>query len=249
MSDNQNNSYRNWQFFFYSVLCAVLLYHTGCAPKFPKEIKEYYYPIEDLDEGLVYRYQSTTNGLAELDHYWFFKGHDVEEGIHFTGQYYDHNKMILQYFRQHITTSGALLDEYRLYTEDSIAQIIPVNVVYNNVFPFIVKDSSSIYLYKLQYSNPRDSSINVIVRNRSYGGESEWHHNGKTYPAIRINLLEQIENEKDGVLVIDLKGYEIYAEGIGLVYTERITSDGSTHLVDELVDRISISDFEKLESP
>ena len=136
------------------------------------------------------------------------------------------------------------MNEYRIYTKDSIAQVIPVELVYNNVFPFIIKDTISVYLYKLNYTNPADSSINTIVHNRNYGGTTEWVHNGKTYPAIRIDILEQIQNDNNGVLTIDLKGYEIYAKGIGLVYTERITRDGSTHIIDRLIDRYSMSDFE-----
>lgn len=244
MSDNSQRRGRNWQFTLFSVLCFCLLYLTGCRPEFPKEIKEYYYPVDDLDEGLVYHYQSTTNDLAGLDHYWFFKGHNINEDKQFTGQYYDHNKRVLQYFRQYISTSGALMDEYRLYTSDTLAQVIPVEVIYGNVFPFTVRDSTAVYLYKLKYTNPIDSSLNTIVRNRNFGGITEWTFNGKTYPAVRIEILEQIENDKNGVLTIDLKGYEIYAKDIGLVYTERITRDGSTHLIDRLVDRIPMTEFE-----
>ena len=80
MSDNHNLPYRNWQLTLFSVLCFALVYHTGCATEFPKEIKDFYYPVDDLDEGLVYHYQSTTNDLPTLDHYWFFKGHDIDNG-------------------------------------------------------------------------------------------------------------------------------------------------------------------------
>ena len=244
MSDNHKYPSRKWHLALFSVLCFCLLYHTSCTPEFPKEIKDFYYPVNDLDEGLVYHYKSTTNDLPALAHYWFFKGHNLKQGKQLTGQYYDHNKQVLQYFRQDITSSGALMNEYRIYTKDSIAQVIPVELVYNNVFPFIIKDTISVYLYKLNYTNPADSSINTIVRNRNYGGTTEWVHNGKTYPAIRIDILEQIQNDNNGVFTIDLKGYEIYAKGIGLVYTERITRDGSTHIIDRLIDRYSMSDFE-----
>jgi len=244
MSDNYKLPHRIWQFILFSVSCFCLIYLTSCNPEFPKEIKEFYYPVDDLDEGLVYHYQSTTNDLTGLDHYWFFKGHYLDRGKQLTGQFYNHNKQVLQYFRQSINSTGALMEEYRLYTEDTLAQVIPVEVIYDNVFPFVIKDSTAIYLYKLKYTNPVDSSLNTIVRNRNYGGTTEWIHNGKTYPAIQINLLEQIENDKNGVLTIDLKGYEIYAKGIGLVYTERISRDGSTHLIDRLVDRIPMSSFE-----
>jgi len=178
-----------------------------------------------------------------LDHYWFFKAHDINSSKQLTGQFYDHNRQTLQFFRQNITSSGALLDEYRLYTNDSIAQIIPVEVLYNNVYPFSLVDTFAVYLYKLRYISPQDSSINTITRNRQYGGTTEWTHNGKTYPAIRMDILEQIGNDMNGVLTIDLKGYEIYAKGIGLVYTERITKDGSNHMIDQLVDRLTMEAF------
>ena len=244
MSDNHKYSYRNWHLALFFCFCFCLFYHTSCTPEFPKEIKEFYYPVNDLDEGLVYHYESTTNDLPALANYWFFKGHNLEDGKQLTGQYYDHNKHILQYFRQDINSSGALMNEYRIYSEDSIAQVIPVDLIYNNVFPFTVNDTTSVYLYKLSYTNPTDTSINTIVRNRNYGGNTEWEHNGKIYPAIQMDVLEQIQNDKNGVLTIDLKGYEIYAKGIGLVYTERITRDGSAHIIDRLVDRIPMSQFE-----
>jgi len=243
MTDIHKRPYTNWHIWLsVSLVCCVISFVT-CTSKFPLDIKDFYYPVEELQEGLVYHYSSTNNNQDGLDHYWFFKAHDINNSKQLTGQFYDHNRQTLQFFRQNITTSGALLEDYRLYTSDSIAQTIPVKVLYNNVFPFSISDTTAVYLYKLEYINPQDSSINTITRNRRYGGEREWTHNGKTYPAIRIEILEQISNDLNGVLTIDLKGYEIYAEGIGLVYTERISNDGSSHMIDQLVDRVTMEDF------
>ncbi len=224
-------------------MCLFLIYHTGCQPEFPKEIKQFYYPVDQLDEGLVYHYKSTTNDMKALDQYWFFKGNNLKNNSQFTGRYYNHHKQMLQYFSQNINKSGALLDEYQLYTTDSNSEVIPVDILYNNVFPFEIKDTSAVYLYKLQYTSSADSSITTIIRNRRYSGQLDWEYRGLSYPAVQMALLEQIQNDKNGVITIDLKGYEIYAKGIGLVYTERFTQDGSTHIVDRLIDRISPSDF------
>ena len=244
MSDNNTKQSIYWHIPTYVLCCIILLGLTKCRADFPKDIAEFYYPVNLLDEGLVYHYKSTTNDMDPLDQYWFFKGHQITDSQQLTGQFYDHNKQILQYFRQTINKSGVLMDEYRLYSNDTIADIIPVEVLYNNVYPFQVKDTTSIYLYKLQYVNPADSSINTIVRNRRYSGTTTWEHNGKTYDAIQFNVLEQIQNDRDGVVKIDLKGYEIYAKGIGQVYTERVTQDGTTRIVDQLVDRIPMEAFE-----
>lgn len=243
MSEASKRSYINWHnsFLLAATYCLIIL--SACSSDLPLDIKEYYYPVDQLQDGLVYQYISTNNGQDGLDHYWFFKAHDVDQAKHLTGQFYNHNRQTLQFFRQKITPSGALLDEYRLYTEDSIAQTIPVEVLYNNVYPFAIADTTAVYLYKLKFTNPQDSSINTITRNRRFGGETEWTFNEKTYPAIRMEILEQISNDLDGVLSIDLKGYEIYAKGIGLVYTERISRDGSSHMIDRLVDRVTMESF------
>lgn len=248
MSDTIQRYYTDWHISS-AIFGILLICITGCNSKLPLEIKDFYYPIDELSEGLVYQYNSTTNGQVSLAHYWFLKAHNIDGNNQLTGQFYDHNRDVLQYFRQNITPSGAILDEYRLYTSDSIAQTIPVEVIYNNVYPFSITDTSAVYLYKLRYEDPSDNSSNTIVRNRRYGGESQWEFNGKTYSAIKIEILEQIISELDGAITIDLKGYEIYAEGIGLVYTERITRDGSTHIIDSLVDRIKMEDFEKSLNP
>jgi len=238
MSDNQKHLYRKWHWVVFSSLCFCLLYLTSCTPEFPKEIKEFYYPIDQLEEGLVYHYESSINDAPKTDEYWVFKTHNLDNKVALTGQFYNTNKTVEQYFRQLITTSGALLEEYRLYRNDSIVHTIPVEVIYNNVFPFAIQDTNAVFLYKLKYTNPADSSINTIIRNRRYAGTTIWEHNGKTYEAIQINILEQFQNDNNGVLTIDFKGYEIYAKEIGLVFTERFSEDGGTHLIDQLIDRI-----------
>ena len=243
MSESFVQCHKLWHVACYSLFLGVTMFTMSCQSEFPKSTEEYYYPINELQEGLVYHYHATINNAPTTNQYWFFKSHDINDQKQLTGQFYDENKSVQQYFRQQINPSGALLDEYRLYSGDSIVQSTSVEILYNNVFPFEAKDTLSVYLYKLRYTNPADSSINTITRNRRYQRPTEWEHNGKTYDAIQIALMEQIDNDKEGVISIQLKGYEIYALGIGLVYTERISQDGSTRLVDRLVDRIPMDNF------
>ncbi|MBT8219457.1 MAG: hypothetical protein KJP00_06520 [Bacteroidia bacterium] len=247
MSENLFCNYHLWQNIFFALLSIIITSSMlGCKGQFPKNIKDYYYPINDLSDGLVYQYTTTNSDQQSVSNYWYFKSNIINDTIHFTGQYYDAKKTVGQFFRQSITDQGAIYKDYNFYVyNDSSdqASVIQLQIHYASAFPFQVKDTTSIYLYKLSFIAPADSSLNTITRNRRFVGEEEWEHNGKVYPAIRIKLLERIENDRQGVLTIDFKGYEIYAKGIGLVYTFR-SSENGTRIEDRLIDRVLMSDFQ-----
>lgn len=223
----------------------IISFLNACNESFPIRTESFYYPLNELNEGLVYHYQTKTNDQPQVSSYWYFKTNNINDTLYLSGQYYDGLKSVRQLFIQKCLTNIAELQDYTLFLpSDTNGQVLPVrvDVQYSNAFPFLIKDTLSVYLYKLSFISPVDSAINTITRNRRFLKKEEWSFNGKVYPAIKIRLLERIENDIDGVLTIDLKGYEIYAKGIGLVYSLREGEDG-TRIEERLVDRMLMDDF------
>lgn len=246
MSDYSVSHISIWQYGVFGFFLCVIGFSLGCNRSTPQSIDRFYYPVNDLNEGLVYHYQTITKDQPPISSYWLFKSNIINGEIQFTGQYYDATKTVGQFFRQRIVSTGALLEDYKFYVgRDTSDHVLPIDVEidYPNAFPFEVYDTIGVYLYKLSFIAPGDSSINTIIRNRRFVGYESWNHNGKSYPAIKFRLLERIENDNNGVLTIDMKGYEIYAEGIGLVFSKKESMDG-TSIEERLIERMKVEEFQ-----
>lgn len=221
----------------------TLIAVIGCGPS-QESLKSYYYPT-DLPDGLVYQYLSSMNDTPQESYYWFFKPHIIDEQEHFTGQYYDAHGTVQQFFRQSADSGGFEMEAYTLYEGEPLDPTA-VEIIHDDVFPFYPRDTMSVYVYKVRYTSQLDSSITTITRNRRYTGHVEWLFNGKSYDAIQFKLQERIENDKNGVITIDFRGHEIYAEGIGLVRSIRSSDEGNIKIVDELTDRLEMKKFETM---
>jgi len=140
-----------------------------------------------------------------------------------------------------------LLEELFLYQSDSTDKQtrIPVEIVAGNNFPFEVQDSLGIFLYNIQWFSPADSSTNTLIRNRRYLGRTTYEFEGKEYAAIEFGVRELIENEQEGFLKIELKGKEIYAQGLGLVYTHKEAIDSGFEQTYQLYARYPMMELEK----
>lgn len=240
MSDMIQHHYQfcHWKWLSILITASILV---GCKSS-PDSLKSFYFPLNTSD-GLVYQYQRTTNGNASDTYYCFYKSHLLDGQKHFTGQYYEADGRVSQFYRQMVDDGGIEMESYLLYEADTLDPTT-VKVVHDDIFPFYPSDTMSVYLYRVSYESKLDSSVTTITRNRRYIGKESWTHNQKTYEAIRFGLLERIENDKNGVVTIDLKGHEIYAKDVGLVYLERKSDEGALTLIDQLVDRIEMTEFE-----
>ncbi|MEM9848292.1 MAG: hypothetical protein AAF847_10410 [Bacteroidota bacterium] len=230
---------------FSLVLCAALIW-TQCSFDGTTNIKTYYFPLHDLYNGMVYEYNGVDNENLP-PYYWFYRSIDQEESTFLTGMYYDYTFTPQQFIREEKIKNGMLLEELFLYETDTIGkqEQIPVNIAAGNAFPFEVKDSLGIFLYNINWYSPKDSMNYTLVRNRSYQGKTTYEYQGKSYRAITFKVRELVETEQEGFLKVELTGEEIYAEGIGLVYTSKKALDGGYEQTYQLKDTYTMEALEQ----
>jgi len=191
---------------------------------------DYYYPIEDLSDGMVYSYESV-GPLPQPPHYWFYRSVQTTDSLVLTSTYYSADFEPRQFVNERIVESGSLMRDLRLYTPTSGAsETIIANVLAPAMFSFEEPDTSRILVNAVSFrQNPKkdESAEYTLTRNRRFVKDTSYTLSGKPVPSQLWSVRELTEQDSLGVLAIESQAVEIYANGIGLVYRERMYSDGS----------------------
>jgi hypothetical protein len=234
--------------FGFGVLCLLLA--AACSGDGKRDIRDYYFPIEELRNGKVYEYD-LAQGDSSSPEYWFYRSLQRDSGLFLAGTYYDSRFQIGQIVREKIVDNGSLARGYFLYEADfETGKQIQTTAVIEapNVFPFKVKDSTGVFRFRLRYHPAADTTATIyLIRNRLFLGDAPaFEFQGETYPCIRFGLLEVIGNEKEGIAEIKGKGEEWYAKGLGLVYYRKtFGSKGQVKFEYRLKDIFPMSELEK----
>jgi hypothetical protein len=212
-----------------------------------RDIRDYYFPVKELTDGLVYEYRPVGND-AMAPAYWYYRSLIFEDSVFLTGTYYEYNLLPLQFTREEMVSNGMLLEEMYLYEQDSTGKQVrtEVDIVAGNVFPFEVRDPGGIFLYRVEWESPLDPGARTtLIKNRRYLGDTTFIYKEKTYDAVRFEVRELLEYDKEGVFEKEYAGTEIYAEGLGLVYYRKEISPDLT-LEYALADRYPMERLEEL---
>lgn len=236
-------------FRFWVVIGIALMCLAACNGLGKRDIKAYYFPISELRKGLVYEYEVTQNGVSSSE-YWYYRSFLRDSGIFLTSTHYNQFFQIGQISREKIVESGALAREYFLYEPDSVSggQIqTRALITAPDIFPFQVKDSTSVFLFSVNFHPPDDSLATVyVVRNRRFLGEAPAYEVlDKKLPCIRFGLHEAIGNEKEGSTDIEGIGEEWYAKGIGLVWYRKTYGSGSLQIEGRLLRIFPMTELEQ----
>lgn len=196
---------------------------TSCREGGPKDIRDYYFPLKQLEEGLVYEYQPVfQDSLTPV--YWYYRSFLRDDGVFLTGTYYEYNLIPLQLVREELVKNGMLLQDLFLYEADSTGRQLrtTAEVLAGNAFPFQVSDSSGVFLYKIRWNPPSDTAaVITLIKNRRYLRDTVIAYEEKKYDALVFGVRELLEYDKDGVFEQEYGGREVYAKGLGLVYYEK----------------------------
>ena len=228
-------------------LLLLMMSIMACGPNGQKDIRDYYFPLKKLTEGLVYEYRSVgQDSLSPV--FWYYRSFIQDEGVFLTGTYYEYDLNPLQLVKEELVSNGMLLDDLFLYMPDSTGrqQRLDVEVLAGNAFPFTVSDSSGIFLYKVRFEDPNEKGhTTTLIKNRRYLGETTYTFQGKEYQAIRFEVRELIEDNSltEGGIEPQFDGEEIYAKGLGLVYYEKDLGDQTIAFA--LADRYPMAQLEK----
>lgn len=205
----------------------LLLALTSCRGDGVKDIRNHYFPLRELKEGLVYEYQPVGNDSL-TPAYWYYRSFFTEDGIFLTKTYYEYELVPLQLSREEVVSNGMLLASLNLYETDSTRrqQKVPAEVLSGSAFPFQVRDSTGVFLYKVRWQPLSDPEATItLIKNRRYVKDTTVVYEGKTRDAVVFNIQELVEHDKEGVFEYKYSGREVYAEGIGLFYYAKKVAD------------------------
>lgn len=225
----------------------LLLMALACNPTNRKDIRDYYFPLKQLTNGLVYEYRPLgQDSLSPA--YWYYRSFIQDEGIYLTGTYYEYDLNPLQLVREELVSNGMLLQDLFLYFPDSSGrqQRLAAEVLAGNAFPFSVSDSSGIFLYKVRLEFPNEiDRTTTLIKNRRYLGDTTYTYQNETYKAVRFEVRELVEDNSatEGSIEPRFDGEEIYAKGLGLVYYRK--NLGGQNIVYTLSDRYPMEELEQ----
>ncbi|MCS7037385.1 MAG: hypothetical protein RMJ33_07530 [Saprospiraceae bacterium] len=229
---------------------ALLSLVAACASNDYTDVREYYFPTQELLSGRVYAYAAEMGDTTER-RYWYYRTFPRDSGLFLAGTQYDHFFQINQIVREKIEPTGAIARQVLLYEPDSTGQKrIPTEafIEADDLFPFRVRDSLGVFLYRLKYRPPSDTSAEIyLIRNRRYLGPGpDFELEGKKYPTIRFALREAVGHQAEGAAEIEGVGEEWYAKGLGLVYFRKtFGAQGQIQLAFRLRERFSMSELER----
>ena len=216
-----------------------------------KDITEYYFPVKDLQQGKVYEYRFV--GKPEVNpQFWYYQTLKADpkasdkSGQFFTGTLYNAKYQIQQIINEEVVSNGMMLNDLYLYMYDStgVQTRIQPQILSPAVFPFEIADTSHIYLYKIKFAYPNDTThTTTIIKNRRFTGKTTYVYKGKKYDCVVFENRESVDDDMNGRWHNEFQSKELYAKGLGLIYYKKTL--GQNVLEYELSDIYEMSDLEK----
>lgn len=212
-----------------------------------RNIKDFYFPIEQLKDGLVYEYKPINNDSLPTE-YWYYRTIEQDGNTYFMGNYYDDRFIPLQFFREEVVGNGTIMVDYFFFLGDSTGkqERFPLKILVGNSFPFEVKDSTGVFLFKVRLTHPIDTTITTTdIKNRRYIGDANYNYQGENVACVKFSLIGEIDhNNNKGHLIPQYHGEELYAKDIGLIYYKKTYAGGSV-LEYGLKNTYPMQEFEK----
>lgn len=224
-------------------LCLCIVF-VGCTNG-KRNIKAYYFPIENLYEGKVYEY-NVKMGEQSLPEYWYVHTEEQNGKQYLFTARYDHQFNMRQLLSEEVVFNGTLVSKYFLYDIDSVGKNIqiPVQVPQNNLFPFEVTDATGVFIFEANWTSPKDSTHKTtVIKNRRFQGDSDFLFQEKKQSCITFSTHDLVEDKREGTLSLEQKGTEQYAKNIGLIHLKK--EIGKNTLEYTLVDIFGMSELEK----
>lgn len=214
--------------FLLLLFVSFLIMSCGESKPQVRNIKEYYFPVENLDQGSVYEYETADDPRNPPFYYYYRNVRDAAD-LYLTGTYYDYDFTPIQFVREEMTNNGMTLADFYFYETDTLTgkqNQVPVEIEAKNVFPFTVNEEKpGVLLFTIKWDDPEPTGTEyTLIRNRQFVGDTTYIYQGKEHEAVQFYVRELIDNFNQGHLETEYDGLEIYAKGIGLVYFEKNVS-------------------------
>lgn len=235
--------------FPFAVLLLTCLF--SCSDQ--RDIRDYYFPVRDLEQGLVYAY-SPVNSLDTNTIYWYAIGLDQDTALYLNLTTYDQLLNPSTLISEAITNEGVETHQVLIYDTDSTGHSIVANadINFNQGFPFMIarsdKDEQATQVYQIDYSPKNTPNTRYrITYNRRFERDTLAILEGLEYPAILFSMTGEtsVRDAVEGDISPTFQGYEIYAKGVGLVESYR-HFDGGFVLHQKLKERFPMERLQQL---
>lgn len=249
---------------------SILLFFVACKPKTTDptatvvELQDstntfytqpYYFPVETLKEGKVYEYSLLKDSAAFVMYYWHLQTQEAANGqTYLIWKRYNPFFEQDQYIKEWIVRDGVIVTTYEMLIEDKETQATKryVNEVEENiVFPFhAALDTNMAYRFSCTLTLPPDFVTVRLVRDRQFSQPLVFPYKGKKIPAVAFactDLYDLEDKQEGGFWEQKTASVEIYAKGIGLVYTEE-KKGGEAPEITQLTQIYSLQEFEALKA-
>lgn len=207
-----------------SFFILFLLLGNSCDPGSERDIRDYYFPVKTLSEGLVYEYTPVgqADSLRTGAEYWYYRSLPTDSAIYLTVAFYDRNFTPTQLSREQLTNAGMYLRDLYLYETDSSGrqQQVRTEILSPLVFPFSLRPAQrETFPYRLRFQLPsQPHGTTTLNLYRQYAGDTTVVFRGKPYDALVFNLTGSVDQRDSllGDIEPAFSGQEIYAKKLGL---------------------------------
>ena len=217
---------------------------AACAGK--EDVREYYFPVRELTDGLVYEYANKGTLSDEPADYWYFLGIDRDTALYLSSTHYADGMTPDQVARERITNDGAHMEQLFLYTPPVGGQPrrIAADVLYGRTFPFLLNDGKATGLRVSFVPAENEDAINYVSLDRRFRSDTTLTVMGEEVDAIVFTLEGEVSQRDPelGDISPTFTGYEIYAEGLGLVEYQRDLGAGGL-IAGKLVRRVPMAEY------
>lgn len=208
------------------------------------DMSSYYFPLQDLEEGLVYNYVSSEDNALE-DENWFYKSLLNATDTVLIGQFYGISGRIEQLIIEKTVSSGVFQDSLILYVPgpDSTDIGISTQLGPASVFPFF-RSTKDTLRYKVIWTDPSDSLQYTLIKKKVFERDTTYTFEQQSRKALHFKTFVSVETFRDdmGMTQSEWKGEEVFAQGIGLVYYSQSISPEFTKAY-RLEKRYAMDDF------
>ena len=218
----------------------------GCGSD--RDIRDYYYPVRELTDGMVYRYDNTgTLSNAEYE-YWYYLGTEQDTALYLSATRFDDGVTPVQVSTERISNSGATLRSLTIFPQlpDGERVKTEAEILYDRTFPFYPEDGLASG-YRVRFLDPHNTDAeNYVSLNRYFRGDTSLTVLGEEREAVVFDLAGEVSQRDPrlGDISPTFNGYEIYAKGIGLVEYHRDLGPGGTD-GGKLSARLSMEEYAK----
>ena len=234
---------------------AILLFSHCDQNEDYQNIKSYYFPIEELQNGgSIYEYAPIINDTLIAGK------NDIVLSEYFRCEYFLKSEVLVTtqfdkfcresaIYTDEVVNNGVMQLSTRLFEyadiDSSEAKMTEVEIEVGNVFPFEVKEGSS-FLYKINYKNDIGGNNVKLAYKRVFKGMTTHMYKGQSYECVEFELVKRItvQNLEEGDFYQEISETERYAKGLGLVYYTSL--DSRYELVDILEEKAFIKKCDEL---